>query len=252
MAAQQVDVWCHICNAAKTATFNDELQEYQCDECQSTFVEQSNQGIEEFIAGGEEEREAEGDEDEEQGNATQAQTASSADPTIQIINTVLNRFLGIPISNTSQLRFESSGSGRRPVGIIMQQATFEGNSALPIVGLLNSLASIRSGARSYNSNAMSDAQFEQFLHHILMNESSHSGAPPASEELIASLDKITVTEDSNKSELGECCISQDSFEIGDIVITLPCGHKYKEEPIVHWLKMHRTCPVCRIALEEVK
>ena len=30
-------------------------------------------------------------------------------------------------------------------------------------------------------------QFEQFLHHILMNESSHAGAPPAADQAIAAL-----------------------------------------------------------------
>lgn len=55
--------------------------------------------------------------------------------------------------------------------------------------------------------------------------------------------------DSNfNAGAGECCITQESFEIGDVMVPLSCGHNYKQESIVHWLQMHNTCPVCRIQL----
>jgi E3 ubiquitin-protein ligase RNF115/126 len=81
-----------------------------------------------------------------------------------------------------------------------------------------------------------------------MNESSHAGAPPASADAIAFLQREMVTAESVERMQGECCISQESFEMGDVVISLNCGHKFKEEPITHWLKMHSTCPVCRITI----
>jgi E3 ubiquitin-protein ligase RNF115/126 len=90
--------------------------------------------------------------------------------------------------------------------------------------------------------------FEDLLHHIMMNDSSHAGVPPASERLIESLSRLQVTEETDLQELGECCISQEAFEIGELAVCLPCKHSYKEEPIIHWLKMHNTCPVCRIQL----
>ena len=93
--------------------------------------------------------------------------------------------------------------------------------------------------------------FEDLLHHIFMNENSHAGEPPATEKILQSLKRTLVTNETNLFELGECSISQESFEIGDIAISLPCNHCYKEEPIVQWLKMHNTCPVCRISLSPV-
>jgi E3 ubiquitin-protein ligase RNF115/126 len=162
---------------------------------------------------------------------------------------------------------QQNGSSRRPVGIVIRHsptilATSSslsgeididgGGMSRGLFGLLNSISSIRQGSmigNLHNPDALSNAQFEQFLHHILMNESSHSGAPPASENVIESLQKVTMEQESNIASYGECCISQEPFEIGDVVVCLPCGHNYKEEPIVHWLKMHNTCPVCRVKID---
>ena len=85
--------------------------------------------------------------------------------------------------------------------------------------------------------------FEDLLHHIMMNETSHAGVPPASDIIIESLLREQVTSDTNQiNRLGECCISMEPFEAGDTAISLPCGHSYKQDPIVQWLRMHNTCP----------
>lgn len=88
--------------------------------------------------------------------------------------------------------------------------------------------------------------FQNLLHHILMNESSTIGTPPASESAIQNLPRETVLE--NNIPQGECSITQEAFEVNDVVVTLPCGHFFKEEPIVHWLKLHGSCPTCRVSL----
>jgi hypothetical protein len=90
--------------------------------------------------------------------------------------------------------------------------------------------------------------FEDLLHHIMMNENSHSGVAPAADVMIESLTREVVTADTNLQRLGECCISMEAFELGDTAISLPCGHSYKQDPIVQWLRMHNTCPVCRLQL----
>ena len=93
--------------------------------------------------------------------------------------------------------------------------------------------------------------FEDLLHHIMMNDNSHAGVPPAPDMVIDSLTREVVTPDTNLQRLGECCISMEAFEPGDTAISLPCGHCYKQEPIVQWLRMHNTCPVCRLQVASV-
>ena len=90
--------------------------------------------------------------------------------------------------------------------------------------------------------------FDDLLHHIMMNENSRAGAPPAPDVVIESLERVVVNADTNLQQLGECSISQEAFVPGDTAISLPCGHSFKQEPILHWLRMHNTCPVCRVAL----
>lgn len=175
----------------------------------------------------------------------------------QIIQQILGRVLGLngalPIQEEEPgiaIIHSTQGNTRRPVGLLIRHGTV-GNDAMNsngLFGLLNSISNIR---QSHNPDALSNAQFEQFLHHILMNESSHAGAPPASESVLQNLPKVTISETTDLTTLGECCISQEPFENGDVVICLPCGHNYKEEPIVHWLKMHNTCPVCRIEITSI-
>jgi hypothetical protein len=66
-----------------------------------------------------------------------------------------------------------------------------------------------------------------------MNESYHAGAPPATSDMIDALPRKEIHIEADTVGIGECCISQEAFEIGDIVISLPCGHhnyNYKEEP----------------------
>ncbi len=98
------------------------------------------------------------------------------------------------------------------------------------------------------SRNMESESLEQILHHILMHEQSRAGAPPASEELIASLPRISVNEYTNIDALGECLISFDKFAVGDIAISLPCGHTFKAEEIEKWLRVHSTCPCCRVVV----
>mmetsp|Transcript_7876 Transcript_7876/g.13043 ORF Transcript_7876/g.13043 Transcript_7876/m.13043 type:complete len:338 (-) Transcript_7876:138-1151(-) len=118
-----------------------------------------------------------------------------------------------------------------------------------------------------SGDEMGSLQLEQFLHHVLMNETSTLGAPPMPKDALDRLPRRTVTtadmEDAaaavtaqhpegvqqQQQGLGECCITRDPFEVGDVVVSLDCGHSYKEESIVHWLEMHNTCPVCRVTVK---
>lgn len=68
----------------------------------------------------------------------------------------------------------------------------------------------------------------------LMEQHSRSNAPPAaSDSLISSLPKVSITEeDVIKSK--ECPVCQDEFSVGKEVIKLPCSHLFDEACITAW------------------
>jgi hypothetical protein len=279
MSSNDVNVFCHICGSQQTARMNDQLGELQCNACMNTFVEEVNQGVEEFLTTTNDHNLSVPSTDSTVGSVDSHHQLDRESPVIdpnQIVQQILGRVLGISgggggggigmgqDDNEPGIAIIHSsnggGNGRRPVGLLIRHAVINNNDnnnntannnndGLPrgLFGLLSSLNNMRL-LNNNNPDALSNAQFEQFLHHLLMNENAHSGVAPASESVLSSLTKQTVTDTTNISSLGDCCISQEPFEVGDVVVLLPCGHNYKEEPIVHWLKMHNTCPVCRIEL----
>ena len=123
----------------------------------------------------------------------------------------------------------------------------------PLMTLLAALGGINpgleaGGVRGVNGNVPQDA-LADILHHILVNETSTPGAPPASEEDIEAIMHVEVTPE-NREELGGMChISQEQFEVGDRVCQLKCKHAFAEDSIKQWLRMHNTCPVCREPIE---
>lgn len=247
-------VWCHVCNTSTVAVVNTSTNELECTTCGGNFVESSNQGIEAFLSSSHATENLSPPVSHNGETVPITLTAANTLPIDQsvIVQQVLERVLGINPS-TASISQPIALSGARlgglrnqPMGIVVRQ-NFD---AVPrnLVGLLQSVANIRQHNLSPDPNALDNAQFENFLHHILMNETSHAGAPPASQLTIESLERETITIESDKSAFGDCCISQEAFEVGDVVISLNCGHKYKEEPITHWLKMHATCPVCRVKI----
>ena len=81
----------------------------------------------------------------------------------------------------------------------------------------------------------------------LMEQNSGSNAPgPASEAAIASLPRVTIDlkmlGDTGKAE---CTICMDDVPVGQIVMSLPCGHWFHEACGTAWLNEHNTCPICR-------
>lgn len=277
MAAIEVNVWCHECNTESSASLN-EYHELECTECSSTFVEHEGQQIELFRSS---ERERNRRQINSSYNHDPGHNESSEDENdssnSSLRSTVDNNVNGQPsISNLLSIVHSTlqSNPGRnieilRPIYSqpIVYQHTIRpsepsnavgrtrnnnndtSNGPTSIIRLVDSLIGGVFGGES--NGEMSNNELENILHHLLMNENSRSGIPPLSITKIEALSRRTITEDDNiENEFGnECLISFEPFVIGDIVITLPCGHSYKEDQIVHWLEMHATCPVCRIALE---
>lgn len=261
----EIRVWCHMCETLGPANLNLSSCEYECVECGSDCVEKDNQGIEEFREN------------------SQASTQSEAQEANELVQHVMDRILGIssvPMGSyhggalPGQLPLPASAMRRLPVidnplsgdMSAMGFLSVPGNVGVPMAhqsafGLLSSLNSMRSIPGMFSTSAgsfevdpsnsdVASRQWEDFLHHILMNESSRAGAPPAPKQLLEGLSRHTIADESEVSSYGECCITQDPFEIGEKMIPLPCGHNYKQEPILHWLEMHNTCPVCRVEVKQ--
>lgn len=67
----------------------------------------------------------------------------------------------------------------------------------------------------------------------------HRGAPPASNNDINSLERVDNFEE-------DCPICQDPLESN--CRRMRCGHVYHFSCLQPWLRIHNTCPVCRVSL----
>lgn len=270
-------VWCHICDGEQLATRESDTLEYFCNNCHENFVEELDQeGLQDFLSGaagspGESPNDdfpspgvssppatssnlgLESDStlrtvDPQPARRTEVQRQSQNHPMVQaFIDSVDNSLIPQRVAPRQDTYSRPFGLVVRQVDISSPWGVFPGG----VLGLLNAIAGARPYTYFYDDpNALSNADFERLLHHVLMNESSHAGVPPASEDTISRLHRVALSSETIESEKGECSISQEAFVEGDVVVTLPCGHRYKEEPIVHWLRMHSTCPVCRVNLTD--
>ncbi|KAE9993808.1 hypothetical protein Vi05172_g8881 [Venturia inaequalis] len=101
--------------------------------------------------------------------------------------------------------------------------------------------------------------FDRAVSEFMEQHQSSTAAPPASEEIIASLPRIPLTAnmvgDGTGQEVatkGECSICMDEVQVGNEVAKLPCDHWFHMECIRVWLQEHDTCPHCRKSVEEGK
>jgi hypothetical protein len=236
-----VAVWCHSCGEHREASVDTVTGELNCRHCHSDCVEQENQNIDEFVG----------------------RLSPRADRSADVRQQLMNRVIDVRDSSQSRTTVIHNG---QPVNIVVRQmGPVQLSGAVPaapsaphlsadgIFGLLASLSSIRDISQQRarpepDSDEQVNSAWEDFLHYILMNETSHAGAPPATKSLLEGLTRVPITTETDISKLGECYITQDPFEAGDVMVVLPCGHNYKQDPIVHWLGMHNTCPVCRVAV----
>lgn len=116
--------------------------------------------------------------------------------------------------------------------------------------LSNNLSNGNVPLLSFLSNHNNDTQFENLLNLIMTFEQNIRGHPPASDNAINNLEKVKVGQDNlEQFKDVECNICLTNFAIGDTVTKLHCSHEFHDNCIIHWLKMHNTCPVCRSELE---
>eukprot|EP00759_Apiculatamorpha_spiralis_P015058 PhF_6_TR21721/c0_g1_i2/m.31037 len=93
----------------------------------------------------------------------------------------------------------------------------------------------------------------EFAQNLPQND---TGCEPATEEDIAKCPTVFMTHDVidvlNKDEVLRCSICQEPFVWGMRAKRIPCGHLHCVECIEEWLRRHRSCPVCRTEVLNVK
>lgn len=87
--------------------------------------------------------------------------------------------------------------------------------------------------------------FEQLIQQLAENDPNRYGTPPASKSAVQALPSVTVDEALLKSDLAQCAVCKDDFELGTAVKQMPCKHVYHDDCIMPWLELHNSCPVCR-------
>jgi len=89
---------------------------------------------------------------------------------------------------------------------------------------------------------------DAFLTQFLNQMGENSGPAPASENRINSIPTVKVTYEQARDSL-QCAICMDDFKENDEAKRLPCSHHFHEECISRWLRLHGTCPTCRVTLD---
>lgn len=84
----------------------------------------------------------------------------------------------------------------------------------------------------------------------LIQELTEGDRPaPAPETAIDAIPSVRISERHLK-ENSYCPVCQEEFEVDGEARELPCKHIYHSDCIVPWLRLHNSCPVCRLQLPE--
>ncbi|XP_062516890.1 E3 ubiquitin-protein ligase RNF115-like [Corticium candelabrum] len=110
------------------------------------------------------------------------------------------------------------------------------------------LHNIFGGPRNLGDYVTSDRSLDDVVSQLLSQ--LEGGAPPADKETIDSLPKVIITQDVVDKNV-ECTICQDKYTVREEVHQLTkCQHLFHTGCITPWLKLHDTCPVCRIPVSD--
>mmetsp|Transcript_28733 Transcript_28733/g.82543 ORF Transcript_28733/g.82543 Transcript_28733/m.82543 type:complete len:297 (-) Transcript_28733:204-1094(-) len=65
------------------------------------------------------------------------------------------------------------------------------------------------------------------------------------EGLDAAAIALLTSEHVCRGERGQCVVCQQAFQAGETLRLLPCGHEYHCTCVDQWLRINRSCPVCK-------
>jgi E3 ubiquitin-protein ligase RNF115/126 len=131
---------------------------------------------------------------------------------------------------------------------------------------VRSIRYLASGARG-NMLLGRGNSLDNIIHHIMMNDPNRYGPPPASQQAISSLPRISISQDTiemkgtlitpvdecgeilgEERRILECNVCKDEFIIDQEALQMPCEHLFHPDCLLPWLKNHNSCPVCRLEL----
>jgi len=100
----------------------------------------------------------------------------------------------------------------------------------------------------HNSGGAGLLDLDAFLTQFLNQMGENGGPAPASESRINAIPTVKITAAQARDSL-QCAICMDDFKANDEAKRLPCSHHFHEACILRWLRMHGTCPTCRVTLD---
>ncbi|XP_031569069.1 E3 ubiquitin-protein ligase Iruka-like [Actinia tenebrosa] len=107
-----------------------------------------------------------------------------------------------------------------------------------------------SGQGGSSGNAAEAAAIDLFSILLqLLNQLEGTGPPPAENDKIEALPTIIIDQEQVDAKT-ECAVCQEQFHLSEGVKGLPCRHLYHKDCIEPWLKLHDSCPICRLSLSK--
>lgn len=83
----------------------------------------------------------------------------------------------------------------------------------------------------------------------MQNDQNPYGTSPASKKSIEKLKKEKVQGHNLETfKEQECSVCKENYKLNDNLTVMPCNHNFHEECLVNWLKLHNSCPICRMEL----
>jgi len=86
------------------------------------------------------------------------------------------------------------------------------------------------------------------IQRLVENDANHYGTPPASKSAIENMPAVEISESHVSSDLSQCAVCLEDFEVGGEARQMPCKHMFHSDCIMPWLKLHSSCPVCRFQM----
>lgn len=226
MATARPDYYCHKCQ-----THIGHVTDFECPLCKESFIEEVSPPL---------------------NNATNAQSRSTSNP--RRVGPFVQYPRSTPFANTTIV------FGGGPTGLTTQPVVHDDH--INFGTLLQSMMGHIAGGIVTPPNgpypfftpmAPGNPGFEQadlytILAQFINQVEDNNGPAPASESRINAIPTVTVTAEQARDNL-QCAICMDDFKENEQAKRLPCSHHFHEKCISQWLRLHGTCPTCRVTLD---